>query len=66
LTDREWEVAEAVAEGKSNATIAKDVYMSEATVKTHVSRILTKTGTENRVQIALLVYDARPRTAPDS
>jgi DNA-binding NarL/FixJ family response regulator len=35
------------------------LYMGEATVKTHVSRILTKTGAENRVQIALLVYQSR-------
>jgi DNA-binding NarL/FixJ family response regulator len=35
------------------------MYMSEATVKTHVSRILTKTGSENRVQVALLVYQAQ-------
>jgi DNA-binding NarL/FixJ family response regulator len=60
LTEREYEVAEAVAAGSSNATIASAKYMSEATVKTHVSRILAKTGAENRVQIALLVYRARP------
>ncbi|MFC4628111.1 response regulator [Promicromonospora alba] len=59
LTDREREVAEAVAAGRSNATIAAQMYMSEATVKTHVSRILTKTGSENRVQVALLVYQAQ-------
>ena len=61
LTDREREVAEAVAEGGSNAAVAAALFMSEGTVKTHVSRILTKTGTENRVQIALLVYRARDR-----
>jgi DNA-binding NarL/FixJ family response regulator len=59
LTEREREVAESVAEGKSNSAIARQVFMSEATVKTHVSRILAKTGKDNRVQIALLIYNAR-------
>ncbi|MFI5665079.1 response regulator [Streptomyces sp. NPDC051684] len=55
LTDRE----RAVAEGASNATIAKALFMSEGTVKTHVSRALTKTGSDNRVQLALLVFRAQ-------
>jgi len=59
LTERERAVAEAVADGLSNAAIAQTLFLGEATVKTHVSRILTKTGSENRVQIALLVYNAR-------
>jgi DNA-binding NarL/FixJ family response regulator len=59
LTERERTVAGAVADGLSNAAIAASLYMGEATVKTHVSRILTKTGAENRVQIAILVYEAR-------
>ncbi len=59
LTDRERTVADAVADGLSNAAIAASLYLGEATVKTHVSRILTKTGAENRVQIALLVYESR-------
>ncbi|HZE38456.1 MAG TPA: response regulator transcription factor [Stackebrandtia sp.] len=59
LTEREREVAEAVAAGKSNATIASEMFMSEATVKTHVSRILTKTKSQNRVQVALAVYRSR-------
>ncbi len=59
LTERERAVAEAVADGLSNAGIAEALFMGEATVKTHVSRILTKTRSENRVQIALLVYQAR-------
>lgn len=58
LTEREREVAEAVAAGRSNADIATALFLGEATVKTHVSRILTKTGSANRVQIALLVYRA--------
>jgi DNA-binding NarL/FixJ family response regulator len=60
LTDRERSVADAVALGQSNAAIAATLFMGEATVKTHVSRILTKTGAANRVQIALLVYESRP------
>ena len=59
LTERERAVAEAVADGLSNAAIAEPLFLGEATVKTHVSRILTKTGSENRVQIALLVYESR-------
>src|SRR3954454_15240318 len=58
LTDREREVALAVAEGKSNAEIAATLYMSVATVKAHVSRLLTKLDLNNRVQIALLAHDA--------
>lgn len=58
LTDRERTVAEAVAEGASNATIAKALFMSEGTVKTHISRALTKTGLDNRVQLAILVFQA--------
>ncbi|MCX4578444.1 response regulator transcription factor [Streptomyces sp. NBC_01571] len=58
LNDREREVAVAVGRGASNAAIATELYMSVATVKTHVSRILAKLGLNNRVQIALLAYDA--------
>ncbi len=58
LTDREREVAVAVAQGKSNAEIAATLYMSVATVKAHVSRLLTKLELNNRVQIALLAHDA--------
>jgi DNA-binding NarL/FixJ family response regulator len=58
LTDRECEVATAVGSGASNAEIAAMLFMSEATVKAHVSRLLTKLGFNNRVQIAILVHDA--------
>ncbi|AWE53168.1 response regulator [Streptomyces nigra] len=58
LNDREREVAVAVGRGLSNAEIAGELYMSVATVKTHVSRVLAKLDLNNRVQIALLVYDA--------
>ncbi|MET7437607.1 response regulator [Streptomyces sp. NPDC004082] len=58
LNDREREVAVAVGRGGSNASVAAELFMSVATVKTHVSRILAKLGLNNRVQIALLTYDA--------
>jgi DNA-binding NarL/FixJ family response regulator len=58
LSAREREVALAVGRGLGNAEIATELYMSVATVKAHVSRLLTKLGAENRVQIALLVQEA--------
>ncbi|MGW7356372.1 response regulator transcription factor [Streptomyces sp. NPDC054802] len=58
LGDREREVALAVGRGRSNAEIAAALYMSVATVKAHVSRILAKLDLNNRVQIALLTHDA--------
>ncbi|MBI4883075.1 MAG: response regulator transcription factor [Actinobacteria bacterium] len=59
LTDREREVATAVAVGASNAEVAASLFMSEATVKAHVSRLLTKLAVANRVHIAILVHDAQ-------
>ncbi|WP_246002098.1 response regulator transcription factor [Allorhizocola rhizosphaerae] len=58
LNDREADVLRLVAEGLSNADIARRLSMSEATIKTYVSRILTKLDCTNRVQAALLVRDA--------
>jgi DNA-binding NarL/FixJ family response regulator len=58
LTDREREVAVAIGLGKSNAEISRELYMSVATVKAHVSRVLEKLDLNNRVQIALLAHDA--------
>ncbi|MEZ5250451.1 MAG: LuxR C-terminal-related transcriptional regulator [Ilumatobacteraceae bacterium] len=60
LTEREREVAIAVGSGASNAEIAASLFMSEATVKAHVSRLLTKLELANRVQIAILVHGANP------
>lgn len=60
LTDREREVADAVGSGASNAEIAAALFMSEATVKAHVSRLLTKLDATNRVQVAIVVHDAQP------
>jgi DNA-binding NarL/FixJ family response regulator len=59
LSPRDQEIAEAIAQGKPNASIAADLHLSVATVKSHVSAILTKLQLDNRVQIALLVQDAR-------
>ena len=58
LTGREREVVLAVAQGKSNAELAGELHMSVATVKAHVSHILTKLDLENRTQIALMAHDA--------
>jgi DNA-binding NarL/FixJ family response regulator len=58
LTDREREVAAAIAQGKPNAQIGAQLYMSVATVKAHVTQVLMKLELDNRVQVALLVHDA--------
>jgi DNA-binding NarL/FixJ family response regulator len=58
LSERERDVALALGEGKSNAEISAELFMSVATVKAHVSRLLTKLELNNRVQVALLVHDA--------
>jgi DNA-binding NarL/FixJ family response regulator len=58
LTDREREVAIAVGEGKVNAQIAEELYLSMATIKAHVSRIMVKLEATNRVQIANRIHDA--------
>jgi DNA-binding NarL/FixJ family response regulator len=58
LTEREREIALGVGEGRPNAEIGGQLYLSVPTVKSHISRILTKLDLNNRVQIALLVHDA--------
>ncbi len=58
LTARERDVLLAVGRGASNADIAKELFMSEATVKTHVSRLLLKLECTNRVQVAILAHHA--------
>jgi DNA-binding NarL/FixJ family response regulator len=58
LTERELEVAVCVGRGLSNSEIASELYLSIPTVKSHVSRLLTKLDSSNRVQVAMVVHDA--------
>jgi DNA-binding NarL/FixJ family response regulator len=58
LSAREHDVAVAVGRGNTNAEIAAELHVSVATVKAHVTRVLTKLAVGNRTQIALLVHDA--------
>ncbi|HEY7049596.1 MAG TPA: helix-turn-helix transcriptional regulator [Jatrophihabitantaceae bacterium] len=57
-TTREREVAVAVGSGATNAEIGAQLFMSEGTVKAHVSRLLVKLDAPNRVHIAIIVHDA--------
>jgi DNA-binding NarL/FixJ family response regulator len=58
LTPRELETLVAVGRGLSNADIGRELFLSEATVKTHVSRLLLKLEATNRVQVAILAHEA--------
>jgi DNA-binding NarL/FixJ family response regulator len=58
LSTRETEVLRLIARGCSNADIAGTLYLSEATVKTYVSRMLTKLGLRDRVQLAVFAYES--------
>jgi len=59
LTDRERDVLSLVAKGLSNAEIGSQLYVSPATVKTHVARILTKLGARDRAQLIVIAYESR-------
>lgn len=63
LPQRELAVLRLVARGMSNSEIAADLYLSEATVKTYVSRLLTRLAVRDRVQLAVLAYESGLVTA---
>jgi DNA-binding NarL/FixJ family response regulator len=58
LTERENEVLGAVARGLSNAEVAEELYMSHATAKTHVSRLLSKLAARDRAQLVVIAYES--------
>jgi DNA-binding NarL/FixJ family response regulator len=58
ITEREREVLTLVGRGRSNAEIAAELYISTATAKTHVARLLTKLAARDRIQLVIVAYEA--------
>lgn len=65
LTEREGDVLEAVAQGLSNQEIARQLHISPATVRTHVSSLLRKLDLSNRTQLALYAMEQKQQSTPD-
>ncbi|MFK4543935.1 DNA-binding NarL/FixJ family response regulator [Streptomyces tendae] len=59
LTDRETEILRVMGQGWTNTEIAERLHLAESTVKTHVGRILAKTGSRDRVQAVILAYETK-------
>ena len=66
LTERELDVIRLMAKGRSNAEIANELYLGEATIKTHVGRILAKLAARDRVQAVVIAYESGLVTPGDS
>jgi DNA-binding NarL/FixJ family response regulator len=58
LTDREREVVTHVAAGRTNEEIARELFLSPTTAKTHVSRAMTKLGARDRAQVVVMAYES--------
>ena len=65
LTERELEVLQLMASGKSNGEIARSLFLGEATIKTHVGRVLAKLGARDRVQAVVVAYESGVVTPGD-
>ncbi len=67
ITDREREVLELIARGRSNTEIAAQLYLGMATVKTHISRLLSKLAARDRAQLVIAAYESGlVRATPDA
>ncbi|GAA3235306.1 response regulator transcription factor [Actinocorallia longicatena] len=58
LTDREREILELIARGRSNAELGAELFLSVSTIKTHVSSLLSKLGARDRAQLVIIAYEA--------